>query len=303
MYFRRMFCFGLVVMASTLDAPYASADNAASNKDEQAIRAAAKAYQAALAKGDAKAIAEFWTPDGYYIDDQGESHPASELAADMAQAATPDPQPQVKVTTSKIHLFGPNVAIEDGTSELASSDADGTPPTRGHFHAVWIKQADRWRLASLCEISSAAPADSALADLDWMVGTWTAKSNGAKLEMTARWNVTSTYLLRETKAIQDGKVLLQSSQRIGWDPLTKKLKSWAFDSDGGHSEATWIKDGDSWLAQSTGVLADGRQISGTTLITFDGKSSFTRKDLAGRLEGKSMPDQELRFTRQAEPQH
>jgi len=50
------------------------------------------------------------------------------------------------------------------------------------------------------------------------------------------------------------------------------------------------------------VLSDGRQSSATTVITFDGKDIFTRKVLAGRVEGEPTPDQEVRFTRRAKPE-
>ena len=135
-----------------------------------------------------------------------------------------------------------------------------------------------------------------------MVGAWTADSGGAKLEVNVQWNATGTFLLRDIKVIDDGKVVLRGSQRIGWDPLTRKLKSWSFDSDGGYDEATWTKDGDSWVGQATGVLPDGRQSSATTVITFDGKDSYARQVLAGRVQGEPTPDQEVRFTRQANPQ-
>jgi len=294
---------GLMVLVTALVALPASAEDAGARKqDEQAIRATAKAYLATLAKGDPKALAEYWTADGYFIDELGNAKPASELAAEAKQTIGQGPKPESKATVSKIHFLTADVAIEDGTSEVALPDAKGVLPVRGHFHATWVKQDRRWRLASLCEIPIASPADQRLADLDWMVGTWTADSGGVTLEVIVQWNATGTFLLRDMKAIDDGKVVLRGSQRIGWDPLTRKLKSWSFDSDGGYGEATWTRDGDSWVGQATDVLSDGRQSSATTVITFDGKDIFTRKVLAGRVEGEPTPDQEVRFTRRAKPE-
>ena len=34
-----------------------------------------------------------------------------------------------------------------------------------------------------------------------------------------------------------GKPVMNVTQRIGWDPLTKQIKSWVFDSDGGYGDA------------------------------------------------------------------
>jgi uncharacterized protein (TIGR02246 family) len=292
----------LMVLIYVLVALSARADDATRQRDEQAIRTTAKAYMAALANGDPKAISEYWTTDGDFIDDLGNAHPASELAAEVKPTAGQGPQAGAKVAPSRIRFLTDDVAIEDGESDVESPDAKAAPSVRGHFHAVWVKQSGRWRLASLCEIPIGSAADPRLADLGWMVGDWTAESGGARLEVHLQWNATGTFLLRDSKAVADGKVVLRGSQRIGWDPLTRKLKSWGFDSDGGYDEATWTNEGNSWVGQSTGVLPDGRQSSATTVITFDGKDSYVRKVLAGRIQGEPLPDQEVRFTRQASVQ-
>lgn len=298
MFWRTLSC-GPMFLASVLVALPASAEDAAVRKlEEQAIRAAGKDYQAALAKGDAKAVAACWTADGEFIDEMGNAHPAAELAAE-AQQRGGGPQPELRVTASKIRFVTPQVAIEDGTSEVVWPDAQGQP-VRGQFHATWVKQQGRWRLASLCEIPEVTPVNPLLADLDPMVGTWTAEADGARLEASVKWNDSGTFLLRETKAVRDGQVVLRGLQRIGWDPLTAKLKSWSLDSDGGHAEAIWTKDGDSWVEQATGVLPDGRPTSATAVITFDGRDGFVRKLLAARIQGEPVPDQEVRFTRQVD---
>jgi uncharacterized protein (TIGR02246 family) len=290
----------LIVLACVLVALPARADDAATReRDEQAIRATAKAYMAALAKGDAKAISEYWTTDADFIDDLGNAHPASELAADVRPTTGKGAKDGAKVAPSRIRFLTDDVAIEDGASDGESPDAKGAANARGHFHAVWVKQKDRWRLASLCEIPIEETTEQRIADLGWMVGTWIAESGHSRLEVSVQWNATQTYLLRDIKAIDDGKVGLRGSGRIGWDPLTRNLKSWSFDSKGGYDKTTWTKNGNSWVGQASGVLADGRQTSATTVITHDGNDSYTRKVLAGRIQGEPIPDQEVRFTRQA----
>jgi uncharacterized protein (TIGR02246 family) len=294
-------CRGLVTVAGLLVVQSVAAQDAVGqSQDEQAIRAAAKTYRAALARGDAKAVAEFWAPDGDFVDDMGNVLSAKELTAEVGQLAGRGPRSEVKVTASKIRFLTSDVAVEEGASETELADGAKSSTSRGHFHAIWVKQDGRWRLASLCEIPQALPTEPSLAEFGWMVGTWTADNDDAKLEAAVQWNVTGTFLLRDTKVIRDGKVVLRGSQRIGWDPLSRKLKSWNFDSDGGYGEAIWTRDGDAWIGQGTGVLPDGRQSSATTVITFDGKDHYTRKVIAGRIQGQQTPDQELVFTRRTE---
>ena len=64
---------------------------------------------------------------------------------------------------------------------------------------------------------------------------------------------------------------LSISQRIGWDPLTRSVHSWAFGSDGSHAEGTWRRDGGSWIAHVTTVRPDGTQIGSINVYTYDGK--------------------------------
>ena len=219
------------------------------------------------------------------------------MVAEIEPAAGQGPPSEVKVIASKIRFLTADVAVEDGANEISQS---GDEAVRGHFHATWVKQEGRWRLASLCEIPMAAADEPHLSDLGWMVGTWTANSGDTRLEVAVQWNATNTFLLRDLKATRDGKVLLRGSQRIGLDPLSGKLRSWSFDSDGGYGDATWSKQGDSWVEHVAGVLPDGRQTSATMVVTFDGKDSFTRKAFDGRIEGEPIPDQDVRFTRRPE---
>jgi uncharacterized protein (TIGR02246 family) len=293
---------GLVALATVFLTMFALADDDKAIQQEQAIRAAAKECLAALASGNAKALAACWTADGEYIDELGNAHPADQLVSDALKSAGDDSKPKIKVTASKIRFLTSNVAVEDGSSKVVWPDAEGVPPVTGHLHATWVKQGERWRLARLCEIPGVAPANSSLAELAWMVGTWTAISGDATLEATVRWNDDGTFLLRDTKAVQDGRVVLRGTQRIGLDPQTGKLMSWSFDSGGGHTEAVWTKDGGSWVEQATGVLPDGRPTSATAFITFEGNDSYIRKLRAAQIQGEPVPDQELRFTRQGDPQ-
>ncbi len=277
-------------------APVSADDNA---REEQAIRQAAKEYEAALAKGDRQALADFWTEDGEYFDELGESHPASELVAEAGQAGRPGASAELRRSVSKIRFLTPDVALEDGVSEIELPGESDAAPVRGHYHATWIKQNGRWRLASLCEVPIARSTAPSLDALGWMVGVWTADDAGVNLEVSVRWNATGTFLLRDLKATKDGAVVFRSTQRIGRDPATDKLTSWSFDTDGGHGEATWTKEGDSWVAKSCGVLPDGRLTSGTVVIEYNGKNSFTYKTLAATVSGEHVADQQVRFSRKS----
>ena len=157
----------------------------------------------------------------------------AKLIAHETQAATPtEPKPEVKVTATSIRFLTADVAIEDGTSEVSPAGlAEGLPPLGGRFSVIWVKQDGKWRLASLREMRAEPPATAAqLDDLDWMTGEWsgTQRRNQDRgfgpLERDAHLSACAT-----SRVIQRQQRGLQRAQRIGWDPLTHKIKSWVFD--------------------------------------------------------------------------
>jgi uncharacterized protein (TIGR02246 family) len=295
----RLVVRGLTIVAVVAAQAVCAAQDAARKQDEQAIRAAAKEYLAALARGDAKAIAQSWTADGQFVDAEGRTHAAAELAAEATPPKDDAPRPQVNVIASSIRFITADVAVEDGASEITWPEAT-EPPTRGRFHATWVKQQGRWRLASLCEMAD-APAGP-LADLAWMVGTWRAEQDGTQFDAVVKWNDAGTALVRETQALRDGHLMLSSSQIVSWNPRTHQVQSWSFDPQGGHAEGTWSRDGEAWIEQVAGVLPDGRETSATVRITPDGPDAFTRKLTETHVDGEAVGDQEVRFKRLSESQ-
>jgi len=270
-------------------------------QDEQAIRATAKQYVAALERGDSKALAGFWTSDGTFIDEQGGTHPASTLITQETKRATGQTsRPKVTLTGSAIRFLTADVAVEDGTSEVSYPDAKGQAPVRGRFSVTWVKQQGKWKLASLTEMRS-EPVTTApqLTELDWMAGEWSAKD--AELEISARWNPNHTFLVRELKVSKGGQLAFTGTQRIGFDPATNKIKSWMFDSEGGQGEGIWTRQGNTWIVQAKGTLPDGKPTASTTEYVYDGKNSFTWKSMgpAPSGGGEVVPHLNLTLVRKA----
>ena len=83
---------------------------------------------------------------------------------------------------------------------------------------------------------------------------------------------------------------MSGTQRIGWDPFSKQLKAWSFDSEGGFSEGFWQRDGNRWTLKLTGVSADGRVGSATQIHTFVSDHAMTWQATDRVLGGESLPD-------------
>jgi uncharacterized protein (TIGR02246 family) len=253
--------------------------------DEAAIRAAAKAYVEALDKGDAAGLAALWTPDGDIVDASGQTLAGSAAVALDQPASPPDPatRPEFRIRETTLRFLTADVAIEDGTVEVVPPAGE---PLSGRFSATWVRHEGAWKLGALREARGEEPtAAAALAELDWMVGDWVvvddhpAADKQPAIEVSTRWNDSKTYLVRELRIPVEGGPPHSIIQRIGWEPLTKSIHSWAFGSDGSHGEADWTRDGRSWVAQSRSVSPDGTQSTSLNIYTYDGKDRCAWKSL------------------------
>lgn len=257
--------------------------------DVAAIRAAATAYRGALAKGDAAAIRAAWAADGDVVDGWGNLLSAAdvvEAGGGPAGAA----RPEIRVGETRVRLVTPDVAIEDGFVDVV---VPGTrTPLEGWFSAIWVKQGAAWKLAGLREAERPpTPGADALDDLEWMVGEWTlvpdegvAKDAVPAMAMTVRWDAGHAFLVRDVRLQSPAaaeKVTVDLQQRIGWDPLVGRVRSWSFATDGTRSEATWFRDGPSWISRATTTRADGTQATTVHIYTYDGKD---------RCQWRTMPE-------------
>ncbi len=270
-----------------------------------AVRAAGAAYVKALRRGKASEIEEFWTDDGVYIDADGARFPARDLARqEFTEAAASADDDALSAIDSMIDFVGPDVAIEQSRG-LEPHNAVAPTSAPPQFIAAWVKQNDRWRLSMLRELPAAsveAPTASTphpLKELDWMVGRWAAKQGDAVIELTAKKS--GAYLVQKFIARRDGKVVRRGTQRIAWDAAAARPRSWTLNADGGFSEATWRQDGNVWVAESTGVQADGSRTKCVQFWTAEGEDARWFKSLHGEVDGQPVEDLILKFTRTGQP--
>jgi len=286
-------------MAVLTDARGQSAGEAAAAADRAAIRAAAAAYRTALATGDAAGVKAAWAADADIVDGRGQRvRPADIAPVDAGPAAASRPRPEVTVGETTIRFLTGDVAVEDGTADIV---LPGTQTAiEGWFSALWVRRDGVWKLAGVRESERPVVADAnMLADLDWMVGDWVVvvdepagnKDGGRPaaapgMEMSVRWDAGRAFLVRDVRVAgagtDDGDAdVVHVHQRIGWDPVVKRVRSWSFSSDGSRGEATWFRDGGSWVIVQTGNLPGGQQHSQVSIYTYDGRD---------RCIWRTMPD-------------
>ncbi|WP_425619045.1 SgcJ/EcaC family oxidoreductase [Anatilimnocola sp. NA78] len=266
---------------------------AGQSPDEAAIRQAVEEYVVAFNKGDAKALAAFWSPEAVYTQpDTGEQAVGREAIEKLFIATFAAAKgAKLEAATQSIKFVSPNVAIEQGTARVLQGKGE---VEESEYSAVYVKRDGKWLLDRVTEVEPLVPHSNYqhLKELEWMVGTWLDQDEQSTIETSCHWAKNQNFLIRSfTVAIRD-RVALSGMQIIGWDPAAKKVRSWVFDSDGGFGEGSWSKKGSAWHVQTTGTHADGRKTSSVNIIKKLNDDQITWQIVNGQVGDELVPNTE-----------
>ncbi len=273
--------------------PVASAQTPAvppASADEKLIRGVAEAFSQAFAKGDAKAVAALFTATGEAIDIDGAAiRGRAALEAHYTERFQTNPGEKIKTEIELVDFLAPELARQDGRSTIVA--ADGTQAIASKYTATLVKTQGTWLIASIRELEDPAitPHDR-LKELDWLVGDWIEETSDAVINTSIQWTEDKNFLIRSYDIRVAGKSHLKGTQRIGWDPLTRQIKSWVFDSRGGHGEGYWSRNGDQWVIKSRGVHTDGTTTSATQTLSWLNKDQLLWKSTDRTLGGETRDD-------------
>jgi uncharacterized protein (TIGR02246 family) len=257
---------------------------------EAAIQKQAEAFVDAFHKGDAKAVAACWAPDGDFTDQTGrqlQGRAAIEKA--FAGMFAENKGLKVRIESRSLRFPTPDSAIEDGTTEVFPPD--GGSPSRARYTNFHVKKDGQWLLSSVRETPFVPPSNyEHLRGLEWAVGDWASDEEGGVERLAVAWSEGQNFLnatfTTTVKNIPVGSV----EQRIGWDPVAKRIRSWLFDETGGFGEGSWTQDGKKWVVKTTSVLQDGRSATATYILTPVDPDTITLQSTDRSENGKRFPD-------------
>ncbi len=242
-------------------------------EDVKGIKQVTEAFTHAFNAGDAKAVSDLYTDDAELIDDYGERIQGRPTIHDFYSALFSERKgATIEISLTSLRFLGPDVAKEDGQTRV--TPRGGEPSTYRDYTVLYVKQGGRWLHSSVREDHSIGLAHhERLTELAWMIGEWLDESSDSIIHANCRWSDDKNFLLRDFVIHVQGKPVMNVTQRIGWDPLTKQIKSWVFDSAGGYGHALWARHGNQWVIKSSGVLPDGRIATATNILTRTGPNA------------------------------
>ena len=261
--------------------------------DEAAIRKAVESYVAAFNSGDAKALAAMWSPEAVYTNPLsgeqvvGRAEIEKQFTAIFAEAKGV----KLEAKTESVRFVSPNVAVEQGTAKVIRPKQ---APEDSEYTAVYVKRDSQWLLDRVTEedVPVVPSHYEQLKDLEWMIGRWVDQDDDDDTTVVTEcsWTRNNNFITRSfTIQIRD-RIDMAGMQIIGWDPSTKQIRSWVFDSDGGFGQATWKKKGNRWYIQQSGVLPDGRKSSAVNIVTRLDDNTCTLQSVNRMVDGELLPN-------------
>jgi len=280
-----------LALACALGSGGSPARAAESDPQEAAITKTAEAFVEAFQKGDAKAVAAFWTQDGDYVDLTGRvlnGRPAIEK--DFADLFAENKGLKLRIEIASLKFPTTDTAVEDGTTAVLAPD--GTAPSRARYSNFFVKKDGQWLLASVREAAYVPPSNyENLRGLEWVIGEWVDENPGGELaRVSFAWSTDQNFIVStRTVETKDG-TLDRGTQWIGWDPVNKQIRSWNFEADGGFGEGAWTKDGDKWIVKTTSILADGSKVTATNVVSLLSADLISLQSKEQTVNGKAIPD-------------
>jgi len=264
----------------------------------KAVAAEADATVKAFNAGDAPGLAAMFIPDGELVDENGTvTESRADIEALFRRFFERFPGATIEMEITDARAVGDEMAIEEGVRRVTVEQNGAAAQVR--YVAVRTKEGDRWPIASYREFADdpLPTAAEMLAPLEWLVGDWLDESPEGSTKIAYRWSDDGNFLLGEYNLSVGGRAATKSLQRIGWDPVEGRLRSWTFDADGGFSEGEWMAGDDGWLVKSEATLPDGTTGSATVTIRLTDPDHFVVESTDRVIGGVEEPDFKLVIAR------
>jgi uncharacterized protein (TIGR02246 family) len=292
----RLFSLALAILAVSASAVRAE-DAAVEQK--AAIAKRAEALTEAYQKGDANAVAAFWTPDGDYTNLDGTVDSGRKAIAEhFAEFFAGKKGLTLRLDVESMRFPAPDTAITESVMTAGWSGAE--LPSRAHLTNVLVKKDGEWMIASVRESEYVPPSNyEHLRPLEWAIGEWVEDTKGEQAgRVRFEWTQDKNFIIG-LRAVGIKDVLLDNgSQRIGWDPAAKMIRSWNFESDGSFGEGSWERDGDKWVIKMSSVMRSGSLMTATTILTRVDADTIAVQGKELHVDGKALPDTpEIRMKR------
>jgi uncharacterized protein (TIGR02246 family) len=253
--------------------------------------ARAQEFIAAFEKGDASAVAAFWTENANYVDQTGREFKGRAAIQKMYEKFFAGKKGlKLNIIVTSARMIGSDVALEDGITEVTPTDHG--LPSAARFSAVLVKKDGEWYFESVRDSIPHPPSNAEhFGDLEWLIGDWVGEAEkGESATASYTWAENRNFIVSPFATTLNGVPVVGGTQWIAWDAVDQRVRSWSFYSGGGFGEAVWTKEGGHWAIKTMARTADGKKVSATNLLTKVDDDHATWQMTKLTVDGQPIPD-------------
>lgn len=260
-------------------------------ESHKAIKAQFESYAEAFNNHDAAAVGRCWTANGVSIaEETGErTEGRDDLVREFESFFAEQPDTRLSGTIDRVRTVAPNVATIDGRTVLFVTDEE---PIESAFTAILVKENDKWLISSSRERSVPVPPSpyDALKEFEWLVGSWQDQTGDeVTVQTTVRWSANQAFLIRSYKVEHSAGDALEGTEVIGWDPISKQIRTWTFNSDGSFGQGTASKHEDELVLKMWQIVGAGQVAAATKIISRIDDDKMTVRTIGETLNGEPVP--------------
>jgi uncharacterized protein (TIGR02246 family) len=256
----------------------------------QAVAANDRAYEAAYAKADIKALADFYAEDVSYTAEDGTILDGrAAVEASLSAAAAMNKGSKLTIQLDSVKVLTPEVVVEKGSTTVVSKDGDEATAL---FTAVHVKKNGKWKISQLVETPApVVTAGERLSELGWLIGDWTEadKDSGLTIKSHYQWARGGNFISRNVTVKRGDDSVLEGWQIIGWNPVDESIRSWTFDDAGGFTDGSWTREGQRWLVREIGYASDGSRTTADNTLTKTSPDRLFWESSNRTLDGEPQP--------------
>ncbi len=258
--------------------------------DQSLVTKTLKEYFEVFNKHDVAQVMKFWVSEGEYTAPGGEKIKGIDnIRKRLDSFFRQDSGISVSLLDDpRVMIISSNRAVARGAARINVNDKKFNDV---EYTAVFSKDKDGWKILHMQDSPLASfESYQKLSELAWLIGDWIDQEGPDVVETRFQWAPNKSFITGHFRMNLDGKAFFEGNQVIGWDPISRQLKSWVFDSEGGMGQGLWNKDGSGWAVNLTTVLADGRKASAINIYRPQGPDRLVWKSIGREIAGTPLPN-------------
>lgn len=266
------------------------------------LRQAAAAYVEAFNKGDAAAIADQWTERASLVEGDQRLEGRAAIAASLEAWRKRHPEATLAIEVVDVDLLAEPLARVAGVMRYTPRPGEKSVSSR--FTSLRVREGAVWRIAESIVVPEHA---AALAQLDSLIGTWTAVGGDAaagtktEIETVFEKPLGSYCIVGRTRIKRAGTATVEALEVIHADRASGLVRCWIFDSSGACGEGVIESDGttlDAVMIGTPSASVAGRVARWVRVIAPTGADRCTVHAVERSIDGLPVADSEpLHFRR------